>query len=128
MPRLILSPVDKEIGRRCWRARRDKGISQAQLGQMLGGLTMDAVRLCEQGKSKISISRLLEISRILEVPLAYFFEGFRDETGSVLPPVSPEAIGIARAIDMTTNAVQRKKLLDLVGIFTSATPAAIRAA
>jgi transcriptional regulator with XRE-family HTH domain len=50
------------------------GMSQEKLGDALG-LTFQQVQKYEKGINRIGASRLQQISRILEVPPAYFFEG-----------------------------------------------------
>ncbi len=50
------------------------GLSQEKLGDALG-LTFQQVQKYEKGINRIGASRLQQISRTLEVPPAYFFEG-----------------------------------------------------
>lgn len=49
------------------------GMSQTKLGDALG-LTFQQVQKYERGANRIGASRLFELSRILEVPVSYFFE------------------------------------------------------
>ena len=50
------------------------GMSQEKLGDALG-LTFQQVQKYEKGTNRIGASRLQQISRTLEVPPAFFFEG-----------------------------------------------------
>ena len=48
-------------------------MSQDKLGRAVG-LTFQQIQKYEKGFNRISVGRLWEISRILNVPIAYFFE------------------------------------------------------
>jgi transcriptional regulator with XRE-family HTH domain len=50
------------------------GMSQEKLGEALA-LTFQQVQKYEKGTNRISASRLQQISQILDIPLAFFFEG-----------------------------------------------------
>jgi transcriptional regulator with XRE-family HTH domain len=53
------------------------GISQEKLADALG-LTFQQVQKYEKGSNRISASRLYELSQILDVPQAFFFEELTD--------------------------------------------------
>ena len=50
------------------------GLSQEKLGEALG-VTFQQVQKYEKGTNRIGASRLQQMSRILGVPVEYFFEG-----------------------------------------------------
>ena len=50
------------------------GLSQEKLGDSLG-LTFQQIQKYEKGTNRIGASRLYQISHILQVPVAFFFEG-----------------------------------------------------
>jgi transcriptional regulator with XRE-family HTH domain len=52
-------------------------MSQGNLGDALG-LTFQQVQKYEKGTNRIGASRLQQISHILQVPVAFFFEGAPD--------------------------------------------------
>ena len=52
-------------------------MSQEKLGDALG-LTFQQVQKYEKGTNRIGASRLQQISQILQVPVAFFFEGAPD--------------------------------------------------
>ncbi|MBI3453577.1 MAG: helix-turn-helix transcriptional regulator [Rhodospirillales bacterium] len=66
-------PVDVHVGQRIRLRRTLLGWSQEKLGRTLG-LTFQQVQKYERGANRVGASRLYELSRILEVPVAYFFE------------------------------------------------------
>lgn len=67
------------IGRKMRQRRMFLHISQEALGLQLRGLTQQAVSKMERG-GEVSGSQLLELAQILDVPVAYFFEGLEQPT------------------------------------------------
>src|SRR5215467_6977047 len=68
------SPIDKHVGSRVRMRRKMLAMSQTKLGDALG-LTFQQVQKYENGTNRIGASRLQQISQILRVPVAFFFEG-----------------------------------------------------
>jgi transcriptional regulator with XRE-family HTH domain len=75
------NPVDKHVGRRVRMRRMMLAMSQGKLGDALG-LTFQQVQKYEKGTNRIGASRLQQISHILRVPVAFFFEGAPNLHGS----------------------------------------------
>ena len=71
------NPIDKHVGSRVRMRRMMVGMSQEKLGDALG-LTFQQVQKYEKGTNRIGASRLQQISHILQVPVAFFFEGAPD--------------------------------------------------
>jgi transcriptional regulator with XRE-family HTH domain len=101
------------------------GMSQERLGELLG-LTFQQVQKCEKGVNRIGAGRLFDVSRILGVPIDYFYEGvgaqlsgqegFAEESA---PPVmefvsSGEGLQLSLAFMKIKDAKVRKRVLDLV--------------
>jgi len=63
-------------------------MSQEKLGGALG-LTFQQVQKYEKGTNRIGASRLQQISHILQVPVAFFFEG--------APNLNPQGDGMSEA-------------------------------
>ena len=72
MPRSA-SEVDKYVGRRLAAARREAGLSQHALGRAIH-TSYQQVQKYENGTNRISAGTLLELSRLLNMPISYFFE------------------------------------------------------
>jgi transcriptional regulator with XRE-family HTH domain len=70
-------PVDIHVGSRVRMRRTLLGMSQEKLGEALG-LTFQQVQKYERGANRIGSSRLYEISKILDVPIAFFFDEMAD--------------------------------------------------
>src|SRR6202142_4291826 len=68
------NPIDKHVGSRVRMRRMMLSMRQEKLGGALG-LTFQQVQKYEKGTNRIGASRLQQISHILQVPVAFFFEG-----------------------------------------------------
>src|ERR1700747_1389796 len=66
--------IDKHVGSRVRMRRMMLSMSQEKLGGALG-LTFQQVQKYEKGTNRIGASPLPQISPILQVPVAFFFEG-----------------------------------------------------
>ncbi len=69
----IPSPVDVHVGARLRVRRTLLGMSQTTLGDAIG-LTFQQVQKYERGSNRISASRLFALTRVLDVPIEYFFD------------------------------------------------------
>src|SRR5579862_5575580 len=75
------NPVDLHVGARIRMRRRLQGVSQEKLADALG-LTFQQVQKYERGANRVSASKLYEIASALKSPVAYFFDGLADPSGS----------------------------------------------
>src|SRR5262245_28185712 len=85
------NPIDKHVGSRVRMRRMMLSMSQEKLGDALG-LTFQQVQKYEKGTNRIGASRLQQISHILQVPVAFFFEG-----APILPGGRPDGAGMTEA-------------------------------
>jgi transcriptional regulator with XRE-family HTH domain len=67
------NPVDQHVGSRVRLRRMLLGMNQERLGESMG-LTFQQVQKYEKGVNRIGASRLFQISKILDVPVQFFFE------------------------------------------------------
>ena len=67
------SPIDVHVGARIRLRRTLLGMSQERLGEALG-LTFQQVQKYERGVNRVGASRLFDLSRVLDVPIAFFFD------------------------------------------------------
>jgi len=121
-------PVDIHVGSRVRMRRTLLGMSQEKLGEALG-LTFQQVQKYERGANRIGASRLHEISRILDVPVSFFFEemaaaaaaaaaahGMAEDQGEFGhdPMARRETLELVRAYYRIKDAKVRKRLFELV--------------
>lgn len=126
------NPVDKYVGSRVRMRRIMLGMSQEKLGEALG-LTFQQVQKYERGVNRVGASRLFDLSRVLDVPISYFFdempaplaasaagrhsyagfaegqEGFGDESMN-----RRETLELVRAYYRITDPAVRKRVFELI--------------
>src|SRR5215470_3947278 len=95
------SPTDQHVGSRLRMRRKMLGMSQEQLAEALG-ITYQQVQKCEKGANRIGASRLQQISHILQVPVAFFFEGAPN--ASAPHGSSGSALAMAQIDDFITDS------------------------
>ena len=78
------NPIDVHVGNRVRLRRTRLGMSQERLGEALG-LTFQQVQKYERGANRVGASRLYDLSRVLEVPVSYFFDDMDDEVMAASP-------------------------------------------
>jgi transcriptional regulator with XRE-family HTH domain len=74
MPAKPPNPIDIHVGARMRMARTERKISRITLGEAIG-LTDQQIQKYETGINRIGASRLQHICTVLEIPVAYLFEG-----------------------------------------------------
>lgn len=72
------NPIDIHVGQRLRQRRTLLGMSQGKLGDTVG-LTFQQIQKYERGANRIGASRLYDLSRVLDVSIAYFFEEMPNE-------------------------------------------------
>ncbi len=78
------NPIDVHVGGRLRIRRTLLGLSQMALGDAIG-LTFQQVQKYEKGANRISASRLYDLSQILSVDIAYFFDEMNQATQEASP-------------------------------------------
>jgi transcriptional regulator with XRE-family HTH domain len=123
------NPIDKHVGSRVRMRRMMLGMSQEKLGDALG-LTFQQVQKYEKGTNRIGASRLQQISQILQVPVAFFFEGapiipgeFEPASGMQEAPspayvsdflATSDGLSLTKAFMRIKDAKLRRRIVDLV--------------
>ena len=77
----VPNPIDRHVGSRVRMRRILLGMSQEKLGEALG-LTFQQVQKYEKGTNRIGASRLQQISKTLNVPPSFFFDGAPTDEGA----------------------------------------------
>jgi transcriptional regulator with XRE-family HTH domain len=106
------NPVDVHVGSRVRLRRTLLGFSQGKLGKAVG-LTFQQIQKYEQGATRIGASRLYALSRVLDVPVAFFFmEMLPEISGKGGKPVP----GLAERIqeELWAAPLAKRETLELV--------------
>ena len=121
------NPIDKHVGSRVRMRRMMLSMSQEKLGDALG-LTFQQVQKYEKGTNRIGASRLQQISNILQVPVAFFFEGAPDLSGMRTPGgkdapsptyvadflATSDGLALTKAFMRIDDVKLRRRIVDLV--------------
>src|SRR3954467_15416405 len=81
------NPIDIHVGTRIRLRRTLLGLSQEKLGEAIG-LTFQQVQKYERGANRVGSSRIFDLSRVLDVPISYFF----DEMPNAVQDKSPSRL------------------------------------
>ena len=127
-------PVDTHVGARVRLRRTLLGLSQEKLGTALG-LTFQQIQKYERGTNRIGSSRLYQLSRVLDVPVSFFFDdmpsadarpGFAEGGQASFDQehlAKRETLELVRAYYRIADPTLRGRLFDLVKALGAAKPA-----
>ena len=121
------SPIDVHVGTRIRLRRTLLGMSQERLGEALG-LTFQQVQKYERGVNRVGASRLFDLSRVLDVPISFFFDDMPDSLTSTFgSPAARRAAGFQEPSDtFADDTLNRRETLELVRAYYRITDPAIR--
>jgi transcriptional regulator with XRE-family HTH domain len=120
-------PVDIHVGKRLRLRRTILGLSQEAIGNAIG-VTFQQVQKYERGVNRMGSSRLFEFSKILSVPVSYFFEDMEKPVNSHTPAgvaeeaapyehermASRETLEMMRAYYRIPDPRARKRIFELI--------------
>ncbi|MFQ5566943.1 MAG: helix-turn-helix domain-containing protein [Paracoccaceae bacterium] len=116
-------PVDLHVGQRVRQRRCMAGLTQQQLGDMVG-IRFQQIQKYEAGVNRISASRMWDIATAMEVPVSFFFQGIDGQApdagtaqGDIL--TDREALELVRAYYATPEN-QRRRLFELARALSDA--------
>lgn len=113
--------VDVHVGKRIRHRRWTIGMTQQQLAEAVG-IKFQQIQKYETGMNRVSASRLWEISRAMEVPVAFFFEGIGEDgpTGAEIDLLADkEALQLVRAYYAMPEA-KRRQIFELARVLSEA--------
>lgn len=117
--------VDAHVGKRIRHRRWMVGMTQQQLAEGVG-IKFQQIQKYETGMNRVSASRLWDISRVLEVPIAFFFEGLDQaenapENARAEADIlsDKEALNLLRIFHAIPEQ-QRRRLFELARVLTDA--------
>ena len=119
--------IDAHVGKRVRQRRKLLRMSQDKLGKAMG-LTVQQIRTYEHGINRISASRLFTLSKVLDVPINFFFDDMPDALvaadhrkyshSSVMfegdPMARRETAELLRAYYRIEDEVMRRMLLEFL--------------
>jgi transcriptional regulator with XRE-family HTH domain len=88
------------------------GLSQEKLGEAIG-LTFQQVQKYERGANRIGASRLHDLSRVLDVPVSFFF----DDMDPVRAPAIPAGFAEPPAEAFDSDPLRKRETIELVSAY-----------
>ncbi|MEC8172360.1 MAG: helix-turn-helix transcriptional regulator [Pseudomonadota bacterium] len=112
--------VDTHVGQRIRDKRNKRGMSQTEVANALG-VTFQQVQKYERGTNRVGASRLFDLSRILSVPVQYFFAGLNNqstpiekEDDNVIHLMKPDTIELVEVYYKVENPQVRRQILSTI--------------
>ena len=118
--------VDVHVGKRIRQRRWLVGMTQQKLAECVG-IKFQQIQKYETGANRVSASRLWDIADALDVDVAFFFEGLREEVDQeVSEPAScvpADMMGDKEAMDLVRSYYaipenQRRRLFELARVLS----------
>jgi transcriptional regulator with XRE-family HTH domain len=106
------NPVDIHVGGRVRLRRTLLGLSQEKLAGAIG-LTFQQVQKYERGANRIGASRLFELSRVLDVPVSFFFDDMAPDLAS-RHAIHAAGMSESPQASFEPDALARRETLELV--------------
>ncbi|MFL5283432.1 MAG: helix-turn-helix domain-containing protein [Rhodopila sp.] len=120
------SPIDVHVGSRIRLRRTLLGMSQERLGDSLG-LTFQQVQKYERGVNRVGASRLFDLSRVLDVPISFFFDDMPDSlSASFGGSPSRRSSGQDQVDPFGDDTLSRRETLELVRAYYRITDPSVR--
>ncbi|MBV9735143.1 MAG: helix-turn-helix domain-containing protein [Acidisphaera sp.] len=120
------SPIDVHVGSRIRLRRTLLGMSQERLGEALG-LTFQQVQKYERGVNRVGASRLFDLSRVLDVPISFFFDDMPEPLAAGHGAVSGRRTGFAEPQEgFGDEPLNRRETLELVRAYYRITDPSVR--
>lgn len=110
------TPADADVGKRIQARRRELGLSQAQLGDLIG-VTFQQVQKYEQGIHRIGVSRLGRAADALQVKVSDFFDKQSMISDSQFYNLTSDEFRLVRALNTIRDGRTRRLLVELVEKF-----------
>ena len=112
--------VDTHVGQRIRDKRNERGMSQTEVANALG-VTFQQVQKYERGTNRVGASRLFDLSRILSVPVQYFFAGLNNQStpiekegDNVIHRMKPDTVELVEAYSKVENPQVRRLILSTI--------------
>jgi transcriptional regulator with XRE-family HTH domain len=123
-------PIDIHVGQRLRLRRTILGMSQEAIGTAIG-VSFQQIQKYERGVNRMGASRLFEFSKLLEIPVSYFFDEYAQAGGAgdaglgmaesdtpafehENPIASRETMEMMRAYYQIPSKNVRKRVFDLI--------------
>lgn len=113
--------IDIHVGRKLKLRRINLGLSQQELGKLLS-ISFQQIQKYEKSINRISAGRLYEISKVLNIPITYFFDDIDDKSSDFnknykaidYNNLNKEILAISRILCTIKNKEKRKNFINVI--------------
>ena len=102
------SSIDEHVGSRLRQRRTLMGLSQEKLADSVG-ITFQQIQKYENGANRVSAGRLFEFSKVLQVPVNFFFDSMQEQEASFGLAENDQA-----GFESQEDLIQKKETIDLI--------------
>jgi transcriptional regulator with XRE-family HTH domain len=121
MPKKSPNLTDEHVGSRVRMRRIMLDMSQTTLGEAVG-VSFQQLQKYEKGTNRIGASRLQQIAHVLQVPVAFFFDGAQHVPAARDRPLNDltafmatrEGLALAKSFMRISSVQLRRRIVDLV--------------
>ena len=106
--------IDEHVGLQLRQRRALLGLSQEKLAEQVG-ITFQQIQKYENGANRVSASRLYEFSKVLEIPVTFFFESYGSNENKALGFAEGDQAGFEGPDDV----LKRKETIELIRVYYS---------
>lgn len=119
-------PIDIHVGQKLRLLRKVEGRTQSMVASGLG-ISFQQVQKYEKGTSRIAAGRLYRLATLLEVPVAYFYDGLPAKIQTKAAGRSKDSRS-SRGRDLVAALYDERAVLRLVNAYLQITDEQVRAA
>ena len=119
------NPIDVHVGARVRLRRTLLGMSQEKLGEAIG-LTFQQVQKYERGANRIGASRLFDLSRVLDVPVSFFYDDMSDDISQQSPRMMIAGFAEELIAPFEADPMTKRETLELVRAYYRITDPQVR--
>jgi transcriptional regulator with XRE-family HTH domain len=104
--------IDEHVGTQLRQRRSLLGLSQEKLAEQVG-ITFQQIQKYENGANRVSASRLYEFSKVLDIPVNFFFDNLgSNENAPIMGLSDKEQAGFE-----VEDILKRKETLELIRVY-----------
>jgi len=100
-------------------------MSQEKLGEAIG-LTFQQVQKYERGANRIGASRLFDLSRVLDVPVSFFFDDMPADPDAITTSDQPGGFAEEKSGGFEPDPMAKRETLELVRAYYRITDPQVR--
>ncbi|NQV57213.1 MAG: helix-turn-helix transcriptional regulator [Rhodospirillales bacterium] len=119
----VADPVDIHVGSRVRLRRTLMGLSQEKLGEAVG-LTFQQIQKYERGANRIGASRMFDLSKVLDVPVSFFFDDMPEDVKK--RDAAPTGLDDQEQAKLERDPLTRRETLELVRAYYNIGSTAVR--